>query len=191
MNQQQSNHSNIQNMQNIQNITNIPNIQNMQNHPLLQPISKSQLKPMNIFLFNPALPNLQMQPNFQLNTQISQNILNNQVTFAIENFDLFSLQNLLSEHQFSLQAKNNFLNTALLFYILNYVKIIQLNNLGTLKQIINLLLQFKANPNIRLRLQGSPLNNTHAIFHIVEKNDIELVKYFLDNGADINYSIQF
>ena len=55
--------------------------------------------------------------------------------------------------------------------------------------MITLLIKYKANLNIGLRYmnnQNNINNNNYSIFPIVEKNDILLVKIFLDNNADIN-----
>ena len=116
----------------------------------------------------------------------------------MENCDLMSFQAIISElveHQPQIyinQIRNILLNKAILLYLSLYN---QGNSQYALKQMITLILmKLKANPNLRLRYINGQNNfnvnniyyNNSAIFPIVEKNDIELVKVFLDNNLDIN-----
>ena len=141
------------------------------------------------------LTNLNIQNNIQM-------YYLNKFNISMENCDLMSFQAVLTEieHQGHMnilnKIKNILLNKAILLYLIHYN---QGNSQYALKQMITLLLmKLKANPNLCLRyingqnninninLNLNNLNNTYAIFPIVEKNDIELVKVFLDNNLDIN-----
>ena len=147
----------------------------------------------------PAFNQMDYFNNLNLQNNIQMYYLN-KFNMAMENCDLMSFQATLTEleHQGHLnilnKIKNALLNKAILLYLIHYN---QANSQNALKQIIILLLmKLKANPNICLRyinngqnninLNLNNLNNTYAIFPIVEKNDIELVKVFLDNNLDIN-----
>ena len=155
----------------------------------------NQLNPMNLVFLNNNIANLNLQNNIQIN----QNYYLQKLNIAMESCDLMSFQaiiNELVEHQTQIylnQIKNILLNKAILLYLSLYN---QGNSQYALKQIISLLLmKLKANPNLRLRYINTPNNfnininnfyyNNNAIFPIVEKNDIELVKVFLDNNLDI------
>ena len=155
------------------NIGNIP----LQTNPI------NPLNQMNLVFLNNNLVNLNLQNNIQIN----QNILLNKLILSMENLDIYTFQALLSENQISQQTKNILLNKSILLYLSHFN---QAKTQFNLKQMITILLKFKANPNIRLRYMNNQNNlnnnNNYAIFQIVEKNDIELVKIFLDNNADIN-----
>ena len=161
---------------NNQNININPNQLN-QNPEMINVNQNINLTQMNLV---PQIQNMNIQNNLKMN----QNFIFHQLITCIDNLDIYNLKTLLSEHQFSLQTKNILLNKTLLIYLTHYSKI----NLLPLKQIISLLLQYKANPNLRIRFnnQNTFSNNNYALFSIVDKNDIELVKIFLDNGAEIN-----
>ena len=151
---------------------------NIGNIPI-QSNTMNTLNQMNLDLLNNNLGNL----NFR-NIQISQNFIFNKLLESIENFDIFTFQNLLSDNQINTQTKNILLNKTIILYLTHF-------NQGkcqfALRQMITILLKLKANPNIRLRYMNIQNNlNNYAIFPIVEKNDIELVKVFLDNNLDIN-----
>ncbi len=154
------------------NISNIPLQSNPMNH----------LNQMNLVFLNNNLANI----NLQNNIQMSQNFIFNKLILSIDSFDIYTFQSLLSENQFNSQTKNILLNKSILLYLSHFN---QANAQYALKQMITILLKLKANPNLRLRYmnnQNNLNNNNYAIFPIVEKNDIELVKIFLDNNADIN-----
>ena len=155
------------------NIGNIP----LQTNPM------NSLNQMNLVFLNNNLVNLNLQNNIQIN----QNILFNKLILSMENLDIYTFQALLSENQISQQTKNILLNKSILLYLSHFN---QAKTQFNLKQMITILLKFKANPNLRLRYMNNQNNlnnnNNYAIFPIVEKNDIELVKIFLDNNADIN-----
>ena len=163
-------------MMNNQNI-NINPKQLNQNPEMINMNQNMNLNQMNLV---PQMQNMNIQNNLKMN----QNFIFHQLVTCIDNLDIYNLKTLLSEHQFSLQTKNILLNKTLLIYLTHYSQI----NLLPLKQIISLLLQYKANPNLRIRFnnQNTFSNNNYALFSIVDKNDIELVKIFLDNGAEIN-----
>ncbi len=154
------------------NIGNIPIQGNPMNH----------LSQMNLVFLNNNLANLNLQNNIQMN----QNYIFNKLILSMDSFDIYTFQTLLSENQFNTQTKNILLNKSILLYLSHFN---QPNAQYALKQMITILLKLKANPNLRLRYmnnQNNMNNNNYAIFPIVEKNDIELVKIFLDNNADIN-----
>ena len=155
----------------------------------------NQINPMNLLFLNSGISNINLQNNIQMN----QSYYLNKLTTSMENCDLMSFQAIITElleHQSQIYLnpiKNNLLNKAILLYLSLYN---QGNSQYALKQMITLLLmKLKANPNIRLRYSNGPNNynlninnmyfNNSAIFPIVEKNDIELVKVFLDNNLDI------
>ena len=163
-------------MMNNQNINMNPNQIN-QKQEMINMTPNMNLAQMNLV---PQMQNMNIQNNLKMN----QNFIFHQLVTCIDNLDIYNLKTLLSEHQFSLQTKNILLNKTLLIYLTHYSQI----NLLPLKQIISLLLQYKANPNLRIRFnnQNTFSNNNYALFSIVDKNDIELVKIFLDNGAEIN-----
>ena len=163
-------------MMNNQNINMNPNQIN-QKQEMINMTQNMNLAQMNLV---PQMQNMNIQNNLKMN----QNFIFHQLVTCIDNLDIYNLKTLLSEHQFSLQTKNILLNKTLLIYLTHYSQI----NLLPLKQIISLLLQYKANPNLRIRFnnQNTFSNNNYALFSIVDKNDIELVKIFLDNGAEIN-----
>ena len=155
----------------------------------------NQINPMNLLFLNSGISNINLQNNIQMN----QSYYLNKLTTSMENCDLMSFQAIITEllgHQSQIYLnpiKNNLLNKAILLYLSLYN---QGNSQYALKQMITLLLmKLKANPNIRLRYNSGPSNynininniyyNNSAIFPIVEKNDIELVKVFLDNNLDI------
>ena len=155
---------------------------NIGNMPL-QTNPMNSLNQMNLVFLNNNLANLNLQNNIQMN----QNFLFNKLILAMDSFDIYTFQTLLSENQFNSQTKNFLLNKSILLYLTHFS---QGKAQFALKQMITILLKLKANPNLRLRYmnnQNNMNNNTnYAIFPIVEKNDIELVKIFLDNNADIN-----
>ena len=155
---------------------------NIGNMPL-QTNPMNSLNQMNLVFLNNNLANLNLQNNIQMN----QNFLFNKLIMAMDSFDIYTFQTLLSENQFNSQTKNFLLNKSILLYLAHFS---QGKAQFALKQMITILLKLKANPNLRLRYmnnQNNMNNNTnYAIFPIVEKNDIELVKIFLDNNADIN-----
>ena len=157
--------------------------------------SLNQLNQMNLVFLNNNIANLNLQNNIQMN----QNYYLSKLNLSLENCDLISFQAIISElveHQpqmFLNQIKNVLLNKAILLYLTLYN---QGNSQYALKQmIILLLMKLKANPNLRLRYINNQNNfnvninsifyNNCAIFPIVEKNDIELVKVFLDNNLDV------
>ena len=143
----------------------------------------NSLNQMNLVFLNNNLANLNLQNNIQMN----QGFLFNKLIMAMDSFDIYTFQTLLSENQFNSQTKNFLLNKSILLYLANFS---QGKAQFALKQMITILLKLKANPNLRLRYMNNQNNinntNNYAIFPIVEKNDIELVKIFLDNNADIN-----
>ena len=155
------------------NIGNIP----LQTNPM------NPLNQMNLVFLNNNIANLNLQNNIQMN----QNFLLHKLSISMDNLDIYTFQTLLSEHQFTSQTKNILLNKSILLYLANFS---QVKAQYALKQMITILLKLKANPNLRLRYLNNQNNinnnNNFAIFPIVEKNDIELVKIFLDNNADIN-----
>ena len=171
------------------NLNNISNI-NLPQNSLNQ---MNQLNQMNLVFLNNNIANLNLQNNIQIN----QNYYLTKLNLFMENCDLMSFQAIISElveHQPQIyinQIRNILLNKAILLYL-------SLNNQGNsqyaLKQMITLILmKLKANPNLRLRYINGQNNfnvnniyyNNSAIFPIVEKNDIELVKVFLDNNLDV------
>ena len=134
----------------------------------------------------PAFNQMDYFNNLNIQNNIQMYYLN-KFNMAMENCDLMSFQATLTEleHQGHLnilnKIKNALLNKAILLYLIHYN---QANSQNALKQIIILLLmKLKANPNICLRyinngqnninLNLKNLNNTYAIFPIVEKNDIK------------------
>ena len=140
------------------------------------------LNQMNLVFLNNNLANLNLQNNIQMN----QNLIFNKIIMSMDNFDYYTFENLVSQNQFNSQTKNILLNKAIFLYLTHFS---QAKAQYALKQMITILLKLKANPNLRLRYsnnQNNVNNNNFAIFQIVEKNDIELVKVFLDNNADIN-----
>ena len=151
------------------------------------PIQTNQMNPlnqMNLVFLNSNLANLNLQNNIQMN----QNFIINKLIQTMESFDVLTFQTLLSNNQFNSQIKNFLLNHSILLYLIHFN---QANAQNPLRQIITILLKVKANPNLRLRIINNQnnlinYNNNYAIFPIVEKNDIELVKVFLDNNVDIN-----
>ena len=151
------------------------------------PIQTNQMNPlnqMNLVFLNSDLVNL----NLQNSIQMKQNIIINKLIQIMESFDVLTFQTLLSNNQFSSSIKNYLLNHSILLYLIYFN---QANAKNPLRQIITILLKVKANPNLRLRIDNNQNNlnnykNNYAIFPIVEKNDIELVKVFLDNNVDIN-----
>ena len=151
------------------------------------PIQTNQMNPlnqMNLVFLNSNLANLNLQNNIQMN----QNFIINKLIQTMESFDVLTFQTLLSNNQFNSQIKNFLLNHSILLYLIHFN---QANAQNPLRQIITILLKVKANPNLRLRILNNQnnlinYNNNYAIFPIVEKNDIELVKVFLDNNVDIN-----
>ena len=153
----------------------------------LQTNPMNSLNQMNLVFLNNNLANLNLQNNIQMN----QNFLFNRLISAMDSFDIYTFQTLLSENQFNSQTKNFLLNKSILLYLAHFS---QGKAQFALKQMITILLKLKANPNLRLRYMNNQNNmnnnnnnnNNYAIFSIVEKNDIELVKIFLDNTADIN-----
>jgi hypothetical protein len=149
---------------------------NIGNMPL-QTNPMNSLNQMNLVFLNNNLANLNLQNNIQMN----QNFLFNKLIMAMDSFDIYTFQTLLSENQFNSQTKNFLLNKSILLYLAHFS---QGKAQFALKQMITILLKLKANPNLRLRYMNN--NTNYAIFPIVEKNDIELVKIFLDNNADIN-----
>ena len=155
------------------NMNNIPIQSNTINNPI------NNLNQMNLVLLNNNLGNLNLQ-----NIQINQNFIFSKLIESIDNLDIFTFQNILSENQFNTQTKNYLLNKTILLYLSHFN---QAKAQFALRQMITILLKLKANPNIRLRyVNNQNNNNNYAIFSIVEKNDIELVKIFLDNNVDIN-----
>ena len=154
---------------------------NMGNIPI-QSNPMNTINQMNLVFLNNNLANLNIQNNIQMN----QNFIFNKLIVSMDNFDIYTFQTLLSEHQFNTQTKNILLNKSILLYLSHFN---QAKAQYALKQMITILLKLKANPNLRLRYinsQNNINNNNYAIFPIAEKNDIELVKIFLDNNADIN-----
>ena len=154
---------------------------NMSNMPI-QTNPMNPLNQMNLVFLNNNLANLNIQNNIQMN----QNFIFNKLILSMDSFDIYTFQTLLSEHQFNTQTKNILLNKSILLYLSHFN---QAKAQYALKQMITILLKLKANPNLRLRYinsQNNINNNNYAIFPITEKNDIELVKIFLDNNADIN-----
>ena len=155
---------------------------NMGNTLPIQPNQMNNLNQMNLVLLNNNLANLNLQ-----NIQINQNFIFKKLHESIDSFDIYTFQNILTENQFNTQTKNVLLNKTILLYLTHYN---QHKAQYALKQMITILLKLKANPNLRLRYLNNHNymnnNNNYAIFPIVEKNDIELVKIFLDNNADIN-----
>ena len=150
------------------------------------PIQANPMNPlnqMNLVFLNNNLANLNLQSNIQIN----QNFIFNKLMVSMESFDFYTFETLLSQNQFNNQTKNFLLNQAILLYLTHFS---QAKAQFALKQMITILLKLKANPNLRLRnINNQNImnnNNNYAIFPIVEKNDIELVKVFLDNNADIN-----
>ena len=152
------------------------------------PIQANTINPlnqMNLVFLNNNLANLNLQNNIQMN-QMNQNLIFNKIIMSMDNFDYYTFENLVSQNQFNSQTKNILLNKAIFLYLTHFS---QAKAQYALKQMITILLKLKANPNLRLRYsnnQNNVNNNIFAIFQIVEKNDIELVKVFLDNNADIN-----
>ena len=158
----------------------IPVIKNMpmQSNPM-NPINR--MNPMNLVLLNNNLANLSLQNNIQM----YPDFLSCKLKFSIENLDVYTFQNILNEFQLPNKTKNSLLNQIILLYL---TKFSQFKAQCAYKQMISILLKLKANPNLCLRYNSNNPNNdrNYAIFSIVEKNDIELVKIFLDNNADIN-----
>ena len=153
----------------------------------------SQINQMNLVFLNNNIANLNLQNNLQIN----QNYYLTKLNLSMETCDLISFQAIITElieHQPQMylnQIRNVLLNKAILLYLSLYN---QGNSQYALKQMITLLLmKLKANPNLRLRYINGQNNfnvnniyyNNNAIFPIVEKNDIELVKVFLDNNLDV------
>ena len=140
-------------------IKNIP----MQSNPM-NPLN--QMNQMNLVFLNNNLANLSLQNNIQMNP----NFLFHKLMLSIDNLDIYTFQTLLSEHQLTIQVKNMLLNKAILLYLTNFN---QIKAQYALKQIITILLKFKANPNLRLRYMNNSNNinnnNNYAIFSIVEK----------------------
>ena len=178
--------SNNQYPVNLNNISNINLPQNSLNQ--MGPINQ-----MNLVFLNNNIANLNLQNNIQIN----QNYYLTKLNLFMENCDLMSFQAIISElveHQPQIyinQIRNILLNKAILLYLSLYN---QGNSQYALKQMITLILmKLKANPNLRLRYINGQNNfnvnniyyNNSAIFPIVEKNDIELVKVFLDNNLDV------
>ena len=154
---------------------------NMNNIPI-QSNPMNQINPMNLVFINNNMANINLQNNIQMN----QNFIFNKLVLSMDSFDIYTFQTLMTENHFNSQTKNILLNKAILLYLANFS---QAKAQYALKQMITILLKLKANPNLRLRYinnQNNINNNNYAIFPIVEKNDIELVKIFLDNNADIN-----
>ena len=144
----------------------------------IQPNSMNSINQMNIAFYNTNLANMNIQ---------SANFLFNELMLSIDKLDILNFQNILTKQQFPIQTKNILLNKCMLLYLSHFN---QKTAQNALKQMITLLLKLKANPNLCLRYMNgqNSMNNTnnYAIFPIVEKNDIELVKIFLDNNAEIN-----
>ena len=178
--------SNNQYPVNMNNMTNINLPQNSLNQ-------MNQLNQMNLVFLNNNIANLNLQNNIQMN----QNYYLTKLNLFMENCDLMSFQAIITElieHQPQIylnQIRNILLNKAILLYLSLYN---QGNSQYALKQMITLILmKLKANPNLRLRYINGQNNfnvnniyyNNSAIFPIVEKNDIELVKVFLDNNLDV------
>ena len=178
--------SNNQYPVNMNNMTNINLPQNSLNQ-------MNQLNQMNLVFLNNNIANLNLQNNIQMNQSYYLTKLN----LFMENCDLMSFQAIITElieHQPQIylnQIRNILLNKAILLYLSLYN---QGNSQYALKQMITLILmKLKANPNLRLRYINGQNNfnvnniyyNNSAIFPIVEKNDIELVKVFLDNNLDV------
>jgi len=153
----------------------------------------SQINQMNLVFLNNNIANLNLQNNLQIN----QNYYLTKLNLSMETCDLITFQAIITElieHQPQLylnQIRNVLLNKAILLYLSLYN---QGNSQYALKQMITLLLmKLKANPNLRLHYINGQNNfnvnniyyNNSAIFPIVEKNDIELVKVFLDNNLDV------
>ena len=153
----------------------------------------SQINQMNLVFLNNNIANLNLQNNLQIN----QNYYLTKLNLSMETCDLITFQAIITElieHQPQLylnKIRNVLLNKAILLYLSLYN---QGNSQYALKQMITLLLmKLKANPNLRLRYINGQNNfnvnniyyNNSAIFPIVEKNDIELVKVFLDNNLDV------
>ncbi len=186
-----NNNNNISNNNNIINNGNINNNNNnninnnqilMNQNQTLQISSQQQQQIQN-------LRNLKNLTNFQLNPT---NILFRQLGMCIDNLDIYNFQNLfkVNENNINLQTKNFLLNKCLLYYLNSSY---QQMNIRCLKELIKILLDYKANPNLRIRYTNvnntSILNNNNdnsVLFRIVEKNDLELLKEFLDHGAEIN-----
>ena len=151
------------------------------------PMQTNQINPlnqMNLVFLNNNFANLNLQNNIQMN----QTFILSKLILLMESFDLNNFETLFfqNHNQFNNQTKNLLLNKAIFLYLTNFS---QAKAQYALKQMITILLKLKANPNLRLRYPNNQMNvnnNTYAIFPIVEKNDIELVKVFLDNNADIN-----
>ena len=171
------------------------NMNNMNNINLPQNSinQMNQLNQMNLVFLNNNIANLNLQNNIQMN----QNYYLTKLNLAMESCDLMAFQAIITElieHQPQIylnQIRNILLNKAILLYLSLYN---QGNSQYALKQMITLLLmKLKANPNLRLRYINGQNNfnvnsiyyNNSAIFPIVEKNDIELVKVFLDNNLDV------
>ena len=144
----------------------------------IQPNSINSINQMNIAFYNTNLANMNIQ---------SANFLFNELMLSIDKLDILNFQNIPTKQQFPIQTKNILLNKCMLLYLSHFN---QKTAQNALKQMITLLLKLKANPNLCLRYMNgqNSMNNTnnYAIFPIVEKNDIELVKIFLDNNAEIN-----
>ena len=158
-------------------------------------IPQNSLNQMNLVFLNNSIANLNLQNNIQLN----QNYYLSKLNLSMETGDILTFQAIITElveHQSQIylnQIKNILLNKAILLYLTLYN---QANSQNVLKKMIILLLaKLKANPNLRLRYINNQNNfnininnyyyNNNAIFPIVEKNDIELVKVFLDNNLDV------
>ncbi|MCQ2819792.1 MAG: ankyrin repeat domain-containing protein [archaeon] len=110
-----------------------------------------------------------------------------QLLQCIDNYDSFTFKKIIMENQLNLPTKNLLLNKVILVYLAAPPQISSL----PLKQIITLLLSSNANPNIKLRFPNDGYmninsNNNYALFSLVEKNDVEMVQMFLDNGAEVN-----
>ena len=178
--------SNNQYQVNMNNMNNINLPQNSLNQ-------MNQINQMNLVFLNNNIANLNLQNNLQMN----QNYYLSKLNLSMETCDLISFQAIITElieHQPQIylnQFRNILLNKAILLYLSLYN---QGNSQYALKQMITLLLmKLKANPNLRLRCINGQNNfnvnnnyyNNSVIFPIVEKNDIELVKVFLDNNLDV------
>lgn len=181
------------------NISNIP----------IHPNHMNQMNPLNplnqmTFLMNNNFPGNLLQNNIQINQKFFFEGMN----MAIERCDLDNFSKLLQEYAMYLNIpqKNFLLNKLMLLYLNTFSKgnfnNFSQGNLEKLvyiyKQMINWLLKYRANPNLKLRypniintpLQNIAINNNNSdnycLFSLVEKNDIELVKMFLENGANVD-----
>ena len=120
----------------------------------LQTNPMNSLNQMNLVFLNNNLANLNLQNNIQMN----QNFLFNRLISAMDSFDIYTFQTLLSENQFNSQTKNFLLNKSILLYLAHFS---QGKAQFALKQMITILLKLKANPNLRLRYMNNQNNSNY------------------------------